>query len=376
MTARARLAGAPGPNSVTGPDSATETQADIAARTTGPTPAGHPEYVMPTRAAARAELGAFLRSRRERITPEQVGLPVGRRRRTPGLRREELAQLSGVGVTWYTWLEQGRPINVSSQVISGIARTLRLDPVEIDHIKRLAGVPNQATLRADDVVEDDVKAMLDDFATVPAAIMNGRYDVLAFNTVFGRLFPALVAEPCGRRNLIWELFTRPACCNSFHEWKAETPRVVGALRATYARNVGDPLWAAFIDELLEASPEFSTAWAAHPISFFRPPVKVFRHADVGLLHVRAMRADLVGTAGQRLNVCIPQNDDTRERLSRLAAPDFVGSPLHDHSTVTREGRLGSRCDAPDGGADRPRLTRRQNRPQARNALTDTAVPTR
>ena len=92
----------------------------------------------------RAELAAFLRSRRERITPEQVGLPPGLRRRTPGLRREEVAQLAGVGVTWYTWLEQGRPINASAQVLGAVAQTLRLDPAERQHLYRLADVADAA----------------------------------------------------------------------------------------------------------------------------------------------------------------------------------------------------------------------------------------
>src|ERR1700744_1599161 len=94
--------------------------------------------------ARRTELAAFLRARRERITPEDVGLLPGARRRTAGLRREELAQLAGVGVTWYTWLEQGRPINASVQVLDAIARTLRLDPVERAHLFRLADVPGAA----------------------------------------------------------------------------------------------------------------------------------------------------------------------------------------------------------------------------------------
>jgi len=92
----------------------------------------------------RAELAAFLRSRRERISPEQAGLPPGTRRRTPGLRREEVAQLAGVGVTWYTWLEQGRQINASTQVLGAVARTLRLDPAEREHLFRLADVPDAA----------------------------------------------------------------------------------------------------------------------------------------------------------------------------------------------------------------------------------------
>src|SRR5215475_11905676 len=93
----------------------------------------------------RAELAAFLRTRRERITPEQAGLPPGSRRRTPGLRREEVAQLSGVGVTWYTWLEQGRQINASPQVLGAVARTLLLDQAEREHLFQLADVPDAAT---------------------------------------------------------------------------------------------------------------------------------------------------------------------------------------------------------------------------------------
>src|SRR5947208_3743334 len=127
----------------------------------------------------RAELAAFLRSRRERITPEEVGLPPGLRRRTSGLRREEVAQLAGVGVTWYTWLEQGRPINASVQVLDAIARTLRLDPPEREHLYRLAEVPAVPDPAATDILPPEIQPILDSMALVPAAVYNGRYDVLA-----------------------------------------------------------------------------------------------------------------------------------------------------------------------------------------------------
>src|ERR1700728_2436422 len=96
----------------------------------------------------RTELAAFLRSRRERISPEDLGLPAGQRRRTSGLRREEVAQLAGLGVTWYTWLEQGRPIHASPQVLEAVARTLQLDDVERQHLFRLADVPDTTTAEA------------------------------------------------------------------------------------------------------------------------------------------------------------------------------------------------------------------------------------
>src|SRR5438270_9095254 len=111
--------------------------------------------------ARRDELGAFLRSRRARLSPGDVGLAPGLRRRTPGLRREEVAQLAGVGVTWYTWLEQGRPINASVQVLDAIARTLRLDPAERAHLYRLAEVPGIPTPATTECVSHEVVSVLE-----------------------------------------------------------------------------------------------------------------------------------------------------------------------------------------------------------------------
>src|ERR1700745_4257613 len=135
------------------------------------------------------ELAPFPRGRRERISPEDVGLPPGPRRRTAGLRREELAQLAGVGVTWYTWLEQGRPINASVQVLDAIARTLRLDATERGHLFRLADVPGAAGPA--DCVEctlpPEVQRILDSIP-YPANVLTERFDLLAWN----RLYDALV----------------------------------------------------------------------------------------------------------------------------------------------------------------------------------------
>src|ERR1700731_4348365 len=119
-------------------------------------------------AARRTELAAFLRARRERISPEDVGLPPGLRRRTPGLRREEVAQLAGVGVTWYTWLEQGRPINASVQVLDAGARTLRLDQAETEHLYRLADVPAVPALTTCKKLEPEVLHVLDALTPFPA----------------------------------------------------------------------------------------------------------------------------------------------------------------------------------------------------------------
>ena len=132
------------------------------------------------RAARRTELAAFLRACRERITPDAVGLPPGTRRRTPGLRREEVANLAGVGVTWYTWLEQGRPINASENVVDAIARTLRLTAAERDHLFHLAELPPPDSVGSTGITEE-IQEILDALDPLPAALTNARYDLLGWN---------------------------------------------------------------------------------------------------------------------------------------------------------------------------------------------------
>lgn len=133
------------------------------------------------------ELADFLRTRRQRLTPQEVGLPVGTRRRTTGLRREEVALLADIGITWYTWLEQGRPINVSSQVLERLARTLRLTPAETAHLYTLA----RRALPKADVCEEvtlGLRAVLDALEYVPACAVNTCWDVLAWNRAAGLVF--------------------------------------------------------------------------------------------------------------------------------------------------------------------------------------------
>src|SRR4051794_37672817 len=160
--------------------------------------------------ARRDELASFLRTRRERVTPAEVGLPPGGRRRTPGLRREEVAQLAGVGVTWYTWLEQGRAINASAQVLGAVARTLRLDTAEREHLYRLADISHPSA-GADWAVEtfDDVEPILQALDPLPAMVANPRGDILGWNRTYAVLHPGLVNAAPEERNNLWYLFTQP-----------------------------------------------------------------------------------------------------------------------------------------------------------------------
>jgi transcriptional regulator with XRE-family HTH domain len=151
-------------------------------------------------AIRRRELAAFLRSRRERLTPHQVGIPITGRRRTPGLRREEVAQLAGVGVTWYTWLEQGRDIRPSDQVLGAIARTLQLDAHEAAHLFTLAGLPARASQQDCNAVPPGAAALLDRLDPWPAMVQNPRTDILAYNRGYNWLLGDVDELPFEERN--------------------------------------------------------------------------------------------------------------------------------------------------------------------------------
>jgi transcriptional regulator with XRE-family HTH domain len=281
--------------------------------------------------ARRTELAAFLKACRARVTPGDVGLPPGLRRRTPGLRREEVAQLAGVGVTWYTWLEQGRPINASEQVLSAIARALLLDDVQRAHLYRLAGLP------ADDTgstlcpaVDPAMQKILDGLAPMPAAISNRRYDVLAYNAGYDALFPGATRAfaPHGKRNSMWCALTVPDCCNPFVNRAEELPRMVGVMRAAYASYVGEPTWERWVRELSATSPRFRELWATQQVAPPTTTLKVFRHAAVGEIRVQAAYLTMPGYPELYLVANTPERPLDHERMAWITAhPD---APVNDH----------------------------------------------
>ena len=151
----------------------------------------------------RAELGEFLKARRARLSPGDFGMPRGSRRRTPGLRREEVALLAGVGVTWYTWLEQGRQINASTQVLDAVARTLRLDRVEREHLYRLAEATPVRTECSRQVVPDTIREIILSLDPLPASLINSRFDILLTNGASEELFWEWHSMPCVHKNTLW-----------------------------------------------------------------------------------------------------------------------------------------------------------------------------
>jgi len=163
----------------------------------------------PTSERRRAELGKFLRTRRARLSPADFDMPAGSRRRTPGLRREELALLAGVGVSWYTWLEQGREINVSTQVLDALARTLRLDRAERWHMYVLAEAVPVAVNTGRGQVTEELTEILHSLDPLPAVVTDARFDILAENDAYRDLFSDWHSLPCIHRNTLWCTLTEP-----------------------------------------------------------------------------------------------------------------------------------------------------------------------
>jgi transcriptional regulator with XRE-family HTH domain len=266
----------------------------------------------------RRELGAFLRNRREGIAPQQVGLtPIGRRR-TPGLRREELAQLAGVGVTWYTWLEQGRDINVSPQVLEAVCRTLMLDPQERSHVMTLARFAEQQLAKECECISPAVQAMLDGLTPIPAAVLSARFDVLAYNRAYGLLFGDLDAVPLCDRNVLWLAFTHPAWRRGMVEWKLSTRQLVAQYRLAMADHVGEPAWRGLIRRLSEASAEFVRVWEEREVLGPENQTKLIMNEKVGLLRLESTHYWLGPRLGSRVAVYTPADSDCRKRLEKLA----------------------------------------------------------
>ncbi|MBE8715733.1 helix-turn-helix transcriptional regulator [Cellvibrio polysaccharolyticus] len=219
---------------------------------------------MRTMEKTRPDLAAFLRARRERLSPADVGLPSGTRRRTPGLRREEVAALAGVGLTWYTWLEQGRDIGVSAAFLDNLARVLKLDAAERRHLfllahERLPAEPGKTWC----VLPPLVRRLMHDLPH-PAYVINLRWDVLGFNASADQLFGFGTHAP-ERRNLLWLLFTDPLLIERFVGWQQQAPQMLSAFRRDFARATQEADLLELINDLERVSPDFKRWWHQHEV---------------------------------------------------------------------------------------------------------------
>ncbi|MFF7469984.1 helix-turn-helix domain-containing protein [Streptomyces sp. NPDC008092] len=279
----------------------------------------HTSAPAPGRAAdiRRHELAAFLRSRRERITPEEVGLPRGTRRRTPGLRREEVAQLSAVGVTWYTWLEQARDIQVSVQVLDALARTLRLDGTERAHLFQLAEAVDPTPAASCTGVTPALHEMLRALEPLPASVQNSRYDILAYNRTYARLMGDLDAVPPEDRNCMILVYTNPDWRRSIVHLEESRRLMAAKLRASMAGHLAEPAWKMLVKRLAAESAEFRENWERYEVVDPRARVKQFLNPYVGFLTLEHTDLFLHPGSGARMVTYVPVDEVTRERLERL-----------------------------------------------------------
>src|SRR4051812_9492225 len=264
----------------------------------------------------RADLAEFLRARRAALAPGDVGLPATGRRRTQGLRREEVALLAGVSLSWYTWLEQGRPINVSPDVLDALARALRLDDVERDHLFALAGYPNRSPIRPDTAAPSvAVRHLLDALAPAPAYLLGARWDLVAWNKPFALLFPPVLDLDVDDRNLVWIVFAEPHARVLIGDWEHEARRVLSQFRADVVPWRDDPAVVQLVDRLLDTSAEFAQWWPRHDVGAFETHRRVFHHPRAGRLEFETQQLVPVGEPDQRIVVHLPiPGDDSAQRL--------------------------------------------------------------
>ncbi|TMD17654.1 MAG: helix-turn-helix domain-containing protein [Chloroflexi bacterium] len=266
-----------------------------------------------TDAATRIELSGFLKSRRARISPPIVGLKNGNRRRTPGLRREEVADLAGVGLTWYTWLEQGRDIRVSPHVLGAIARALQLEASERAHLFRLAGHPPPVTERLAAAVSPRLQRILDAWDPFPAQIAGRRRDILAWNRASDAIY-GWSRMPEHQRNTLCWAFLVPETRRVLFDWEHECALAVAAFRADAGRDLVEPDYQELITDLLRRSTDFAAIWAQQDVRGRQEGRKRLQHPELGRLDLEFTIFQVAEQPSLRLYLYTPGDSGTETKL--------------------------------------------------------------
>jgi transcriptional regulator with XRE-family HTH domain len=309
---------------------------------------------MADRSGLRSELAAFLRDRRGRITPSDVGLPETGRRRTPGLRRQEVAQLAGMSVEYYVRLEQARGPNPSAQVLSALARALVLSADERSYLFRMAGAeppPVRAPVRE---VPLAIRHLLDSLTATPAYVLDAKYDVLAWNAMATHFIGDMSTVDESERNIVMWMFRRP----DDDPRVAERPEVscmerhsVADLRAAYARYPGDPGINRMLTTLLGASPRFARLWEERTVQERRGFHKTVEHPLVGRLEFECQVLHVPETDQRVMLYCAEPGSPSEEGMRRLAAehaPPGAGDFPGGARNATLGAQRGARRNVPEG----------------------------
>ncbi|WP_111604066.1 helix-turn-helix transcriptional regulator [Streptomyces sp. Amel2xB2] len=245
----------------------------------------------------RNEVGEFLRSRRDRITPEQAGVIGGGRRRVPGLRREEVALLAGMSVDYYARMERGDLSGVSPEVLDALAGALRLDDAETDHLHDLARAanprpPRRRTRRTDQDVRPGLQRFLDAVTGAPMWVRDRRMNVIAANSLGRALYAPLLEDAAGQGNTARFTFLSPAARTFFPDWEQGADDIVATLRTYAGQHPRDKSLTDLIGELVTRSDEFRRRWSAHNVRHHRTGIKRIHHPTVGDLELVYEAMDL------------------------------------------------------------------------------------
>lgn len=267
------------------------------------------------------ELGHFLRARRESLSADAMGLARHGRVRTPGLRREEVAQLAGIGVTWYTKLEQGREVQPSRQAIEAIARALQCNDDELRHLLALAGIKlDQAAPSADDAPGALHMQLLDKLLPYPAQMQSAAFDLLAANAAYERLMGVSLQQlPALERNCLHMNLFNPQWQRVVRHEPQAIERMVAMFRAASTQQSGDPVIAQRLDYFLRHSEVFRHAWERYQVRSPENNEKTFDHPTLGIIHLRQTYWWSAPRNGKRMVVYLPVSDQDAEALDRLAA---------------------------------------------------------
>lgn len=255
----------------------------------------------------RGELGAFLRARREALQPEDLGLPAGGRRRTPGLRREEVAQLCGIGSTWYTWLEQGRVDGVSIRVLEALAAALRMGPAQRQYLFELAGKAPPVG----DVQREDLPAVLAAIVRElhhPAYVLDPYGNAARWNAPAAALFIGWLDEGAEERNLLRYMFLNPQARRLVPDWEGRARRLVAEFRAGSAHLGNDPFLARLLADLGERSEAFRRLWDLQDVSWREVGWRDFQHPSLGALRFEQISFRPAGAGEWRLTVLVPESE--------------------------------------------------------------------
>lgn len=266
-------------------------------------------------------LSEFLKTQRSKISPQMAGLPMGTRRRTPGLRREEVAQLAGVSTTWYTWLEQGRDIKVSAAVLDAVSDALQLNKDERNYLYALAldeGVKQTFSAEEETIISPSLTKMVQELRYCPTIISDRRCHIVGWNQAAAHVFLDFEQIPPEKRNLIELLFSRKELRSLAVNWEHFVKGFIAIFRTYYGQYVADKWYSQFIEKMEQNYSEFHTLWNESEVSSAPEVLIEFRHAKAGKMIFNLTSLQVQGNSDLRCSVYTPvENTETESKLKRL-----------------------------------------------------------